>query len=153
MARQYYDTLNPDMMRGLLISPQPDQEGKKLQRKNSGFIQHAPHAAQYTSQAVALHFESHSKKKSECCPSNQVSVAAMTSASHEKWRPFNCFFSPGNRWQSDGARSRPTGNHLDHSEKIPKVAQTTGTLDVFDPRSGISGPTSRRAVACPALHK
>ena len=29
-------------------------------------------------------------------------------------------------------------------EKIPKVAQTTGTVDVFDPRSGISGPTSRR---------
>jgi len=25
-----------------------------------------------------------------------------------------------------------------------KVAQTTGTVDVFDPRAGISGPTSRR---------
>ena len=39
-------------------------------------------------------FASHSKKKknSEACPSNQVSVAAMTSASDEKWRPFNCFF-------------------------------------------------------------
>jgi len=32
------------------------------------------------------------KKNSESCPSNQVSVAAMTSASDEKWRPFNCFF-------------------------------------------------------------
>jgi len=30
-------------------------------------------------------------------------------------------------------------------KKIPKVAQTTGTVDVFDPRSDISGPTSRRA--------
>jgi len=38
------------------------------------------------------------KKKSECCPSNQVSAAAMTSASDENWRLFNCFFSPGNRW-------------------------------------------------------
>ena len=39
------------------------------------------------------------KKNSECCPSNQVSAAAMTSASEEKWRPFNCFFfSQGNRW-------------------------------------------------------
>jgi len=38
------------------------------------------------------------KKKSEGCPSNQVSAAAMISASHEKWRPFNCFFSSGNRW-------------------------------------------------------
>ena len=32
------------------------------------------------------------------------------------------------------------GNHLDRAEKIPKVAQTTGTVDVFDPPSGISGP-------------
>jgi len=32
------------------------------------------------------------KKKSEGCPSNQVSAAAMTSASDEIWRPFNCFF-------------------------------------------------------------
>jgi len=36
--------------------------------------------------------------KSEGCPPNQVSAAAMTSASNEKWRPFNCFFSPGSRW-------------------------------------------------------
>ena len=26
------------------------------------------------------------------------------------------------------------GNHLDRAEKIPNVAQTTGTVDVFDPR-------------------
>ena len=26
------------------------------------------------------------------------------------------------------------GNHLDRAEKIPKVAQTIGTVDVFDPR-------------------
>ena len=57
---------------------------------------------------------------------------------------------------SDITRFRPrspvmTGNHLDLTEKIPKVAQTTGTVDVFDPRSGISGPTSLRASACPNL--
>jgi len=46
-----------------------------------------------------------------------------------------------------------TGNHLDRAEKIPKVAQTTGTVDVYDPRSGVSGPTSRRASACPNLHE
>ena len=46
-----------------------------------------------------------------------------------------------------------TENHLDRAEKIPKVAQTTGTADVFDPRSGISGPTSRRASAHPNLHE
>jgi hypothetical protein len=33
------------------------------------------------------------KNNSECCPFNQASAAAMTSASDEKWRPFNCFFS------------------------------------------------------------
>ena len=37
-------------------------------------------------------------KNSEGCPSNQVSTAVTTSAADEKWRPFNCFFSPGNRW-------------------------------------------------------
>jgi len=33
------------------------------------------------------------KKKVSCCPSNQVSTAAMSSMLDEKWRPFNCFFS------------------------------------------------------------
>jgi len=59
---------------------------------------------------------------------------------------------------SDITRIRPlspiaTGNHLDRAEKIPKVAETTGTIDVFDPRSGISEPTSRRISACPNLHE
>ena len=63
--------------------------------------------------------------------------------------------SPGH---SDITRFRPwssvaTGNHLDCAEKIPEVAQTTGTVDVFDPRSGISGPTSRRSSACPNLQE
>jgi len=35
------------------------------------------------------------KKKSEAYPSNQVSAAAMISASDEKWRPFNSFFHSG----------------------------------------------------------
>ena len=38
------------------------------------------------------------KKNSEGCQSNQVSAAAMTSTSDEKWRPFNFFFNPGNSW-------------------------------------------------------
>ena len=62
--------------------------------------------------------------------------------------------SPG---QSDTTRFRPwspiaTENHLDRAEKIPKFAQTTGTVDVFDPHSGIPEPTSRRGSACPNLH-
>ena len=60
--------------------------------------------------------------------------------------------------RSDITRSRPwspiaTGNHLDRAEKIPKVAHTTGTVDVFDPRSGISGPNTRSASTCPNLHE
>ena len=58
----------------------------------------------------------------------------------------------------DITRFRPwspimTGNRLDHPEKIPKFSQTTGTIDVFDPRSGILGPTSQRVSAWPNLHE
>jgi len=53
--------------------------------------------------------------------------------------PLIVALSPGH---SDITKFRPwspivTGNHLDRDEKIHKVAQTTGTLDVLDPRSGI----------------
>ena len=53
---------------------------------------------------------------------------------------------------SDITRFRPwspisTENHLDRAEKISNVTQTTGTVDVFDARSGISGPTLRTASA------
>ena len=59
---------------------------------------------------------------------------------------------------SDVTRFRPwppiaTGNHLDRAEIIPKFGQTTGTADVFDPRSDILGPTFQRASACPNLHE
>ena len=69
--------------------------------------------------------------------------------------PLIVALSPGH---SDITRFRPwslvaTGNHLDRTEKIPKVAQTTGTIEVFDSRSGISGPTSRSTSACPNLHE
>ena len=37
--------------------------------------------------------------------------------------------------------------------KNSKLAQKNGIVDAFDPRSGISGPTSRRASACPNLHE
>jgi len=69
--------------------------------------------------------------------------------------PLIVALAPGH---SDMTRFRPwspivTGNHLDHAKKIPKVAQTTGTVDVFDPRSGILGPTSLRVSAHPNLHE
>ena len=65
--------------------------------------------------------------------------------------PMIVALSPGH---SDTTRFRPwssvaTGYNLDRAEKIPKVAQTTGTVDIFYPRSG----TSRRASACPNLHE
>ena len=59
---------------GVLISPWPNQEVNKLQWPNSNFCKPL-------------------KKISEGCPSNQVSAAALTSASDKKWRSFNCFFS------------------------------------------------------------
>jgi hypothetical protein len=62
------------MYPGELISPQPDQEGHKLQRPNSDFCKPF-------------------KKNAEGGPSNQVSVAAMTSTLDKKLRPFYCFFS------------------------------------------------------------
>ena len=69
--------------------------------------------------------------------------------------PLIVALSPGH---SDITRFRPwspiaTGNPLDPAEKIPKFPQTTGTVAVFDPRSGISGLTSRKASACPNLHE
>ena len=69
--------------------------------------------------------------------------------------PLIVALSPGH---SDITNFRPwspnaTGNHLDCAENIPKVAQTTGTVDVFDPRSDISGPSSRRDSACRNLHE
>jgi len=59
---------------------------------------------------------------------------------------------------SDITRFRPrspfaTADNLDHAKKIPKVAQMTGTVNVFDPHSGISGPTSQRVSAHPNLHE
>ena len=50
-----------------------------------GIIQHTLHRARCTSWPVAT------QKNSESFPSNQVSTAAMTPASDQKWRPFNCF--------------------------------------------------------------
>ena len=75
--------------------------------------------------------------------------------SHFVATPLIVALSPGH---SDIIRFRPwspiaTGNHLDCAEKVAEVAQKTGTVDVFDPRSGVSGPTSRRASACPNLHE
>ena len=69
--------------------------------------------------------------------------------------PLIVAFSPGH---SDITRFRPwspfaTGNHLDRAKKIPETAQTQGTVDVSDPRSGISGPTSWRASVCPNLYE
>ena len=69
--------------------------------------------------------------------------------------PLIVALSPGH---SHITRFRPwspiaIGNHLDRAEKIPEVAQATGTVEVFDPHSGILGPTSWRASACPNLHE
>jgi hypothetical protein len=70
--------------------------------------------------------------------------------------PLIAALSPGH---SDITRFHPwspimTGYHLDcTSRKNSKVAQTTGTVDIFDPRLGISGHTSHRAFTCPNIHE
>ena len=56
------------------VMQHPDQGGNKLQRPNSKFRKPPK------------------KKNSEHFPSNQISEAAVTSESEEKWRTFNCFF-------------------------------------------------------------
>ena len=63
---------NPPGCTGVLINPQPYQEGNKLQQPNSKFCKPLQ------------------KKNAEGCPSNQVSAAAMTSASDEKLQFFFC---------------------------------------------------------------
>ena len=69
----YYAIFFTTLFTGVLISPQPDQERNMLQRPNSDFCKPLK------------------KKKSEfpIRPPRQQ----MTSASDEKWRPYNCFFS------------------------------------------------------------
>jgi len=71
--------------------------------------------------------------------------------------PLIVAFSPGH---SDITMFRPWSPIATRQEiiwitpkKIPKVTQTTGSVDVLDPRSGISGPTSRKTSACPNLHE
>ena len=70
--------------------------------------------------------------------------------------PLIVAFSPGH---SDITRFHPWSTIAPDRKsfgsrgKSFKFAQTTGTVDVFEPRSGISGPTSRRASACPYLRE
>ena len=68
--------VNAQKMHHYRSADKPDQEGNKLQRPNSNFRKPL-------------------KKYSEGFPSKQVFAAAMTSASDEEYRPFNCFFQSG----------------------------------------------------------
>ena len=98
------------MNTGELISPQPDQEGKKLGRPNSNFCRPL-------------------KNKSEGCPSNQDSAAAMTSASDEKWRPFNCFLQSGRAKDLSAPLNKATPLHW----------------SIYLERAGIAQPVQRLA--------
>jgi hypothetical protein len=75
--------------------------------------------------------------------------------SHYATTPLIVALSPSH---SDITRFRPWSliarrNCLDCVEKIPNISQTPDIFDVFDSRSGISVPTSRRASACPYLNE
>jgi len=70
----------------------------------------------------------------------------------------DCCFVSGSQWYNQVSsmvtiRARQEIIWIAPNENIPKVTQTTGTVDVFDQRSGISRPTPRRASACPNLHE
>ena len=94
----------------------------------------------------SIHFLSHCSnfckapppKKTESCPSNQVCAAAMTPASDEKWRTFNCFFRPGNRCcptgpdpgtrvsdQDNGSPGRPVSFGLQEPDEPGHCRATT----------------------------
>ena len=95
------------------------------------------------------------KEGEKCCNGIFYSEFLRGGARRYAATPMNVSLSPGH---SDITRFRPwspiaTGNHLDRAVKITKVAQTNGTVEVFEPHSGISGPTSRRASSCPNLHE
>ena len=70
--------------------------------------------------------------------------------------PLIVVLSPGH---SDITRFRPWSpiapdrKSFRSRRKNSKFAQTSGTVEVLDSRSGISGPTSLRASACPNLHE
>ena len=70
--------------------------------------------------------------------------------------PLIVALSPGH---SDITRFRPWSpiapdrKSFGSRRKNSEVPQKTGTVEVFDPRSGISGHTSRRASACTNLHE
>jgi hypothetical protein len=69
--------------------------------------------------------------------------------------PLIATLSPGHSGITKFRPSSPiaTGNHLGGAKKkIPKFAQATDTVEVFDPRSDISGPISRTVSACQNLH-
>ena len=59
------------------------------------------------------------KKNSEGRPSNQVSAAAMTFASDEKWRPFNCF-------SVQGTGGSPTGSDPENWVAIKTLEAQVG---------------------------
>jgi len=82
---------------GVLISPYPEQDQAT---KLGIYWTYSPRRSIQFLALCSNFCKPHKKKKknSEGCPSNHVSAAAKTSASDEKWRPYNCFFSPGNRW-------------------------------------------------------
>ena len=97
-----------------------------------------------------LSIPKNSRREPEFCTRNFWGGVSRYAAT-----PLIVALSPGHSYITRFSPWSPIaiGNHLDSAEKVPKVAQTTGTVHVFDPRSDISGPTSQRASACPDLRE
>ena len=95
-----------------VFNPQfADQEGNKLQRPNSNFYKTLK-----------------KKKNPEGCPPKQVSAAAMTSASDEKWRPLNCFFQSG---RAKDLSARCTSIHVPYTTNISvRTSEKTRSVSI-----------------------
>jgi len=61
------------------------------------------------------------KKKSEVCPWNEVPAVAMTSASDEKWRPFNFFFQSGRAKDLSASRNYRIMLHRSMVQSVVRV--------------------------------
>ena len=95
------------------------------------------------------------KMKAKIFPSDFSLRIIWGGVSRSAFTPLTFALSPSH---SEITRLRPwspnaTGNYLFSAEKIPNLPHTSGTVDICDLRSGISGNTSRRASSCPNLHE
>ena len=98
------------------------------------------------------------KKEWSCTSVLSLRLHGESNNSFASFHSIDCCFVSGSQWYNQVSSvvtnsDRKSFGSRRAEKKFPKVVQTTGSFDVFHPRSGISGPTSRRASECPNLHE